>query len=88
MSCNSGWGNQGHVPCEIFLLQQIVFLCQFMFVKIKRFHNIEVNVFNFVQFFASSHDYSSALSVTFDFYHLCFQLFFLDTLFLSDQASI
>ena len=29
-------GNQGHAPCKIFMLQQILFQCQFMFLNIIR----------------------------------------------------
>ena len=31
VSWYSGWGKQGHAPCKIFLLKQILFLCQFKF---------------------------------------------------------
>ena len=36
-------GKQGHAPCKIFLLQQILQLCLFKLEKIRSFHNIEVN---------------------------------------------
>ena len=35
-------GKQGHAPCNIFLLQQVLFWCQFKLLKIKSFHGVEV----------------------------------------------
>ena len=44
MLCNSGWGKQGHAPCNILLLHQGLFLCQLNFMEMIQQSLVEVNL--------------------------------------------